>query len=183
MPSDPDLPTRLADMLLIAKTTAAAAELPFRRSDVIRVLREGLAKEKAPVKTIPKRKPMNQMSEEEFILYLENEPALSGVDVKREIGRCQFWCSANGAQPTRLRIFKWLMKAERDVKFSGAGKSSKPPVISPKAFFTIETPVPGWPFILRHKIESIPEPERNELCKLDWLELSEEVRRLIIKHA
>jgi hypothetical protein len=54
------------------------------------------------------KKPIASMTDEEFIEWLEAEPALAGVDIKQEIGKCQFWSRANNVQPTRRRIINWL---------------------------------------------------------------------------
>jgi hypothetical protein len=77
------------------------------------------------LKAPPRRKPYNMMTEEEFIACLESEPSLAGLDVKREIGRCQFWCKTNGVAVTRNRVLNWVRKADRTVAFNGAGASSK----------------------------------------------------------
>lgn len=85
---------------------------------------DGVAHARAPAK--PKRqKPYASMTEEEFIASLEAEPFLQGVDVKREIGRCQFWCRWKGREATRMTILNWLKKADKVVGFNGAGASSR----------------------------------------------------------
>lgn len=182
--AEPDLATRLADALIQDKINkAAAGEKKYMRSDLIRVLRSELAKEKANMKIHHKRKPYNQMSEPEFIAFLEDEPSLAGVDVKKEIGKCQFWCKCNNRICTRQTIVKWMAKADRNLVFEGAGKSSvKRPPVAPKAEHNLSVPFPGWPMILRYHVNEFTELERNELCKLDWNELTEDVRRLIVKH-
>lgn len=71
------------------------------------------------------KKPLNLMTDEEFIEFLESAEHLKGVDIQREIGKCQFWCRVNQhPPPTRRRIINWLNKAERTVAFDGAGKTS-----------------------------------------------------------
>ena len=62
------------------------------------------------------------LTDAEWVASLEAEPALSGVNIKREINACQFWCKNNKKLPTRRRILNWLAKAERvvDLKASGA---------------------------------------------------------------
>lgn len=63
-----------------------------------------------------------ELTDAEWVASLEVEPHLSGVNIKREINACQFWCKNNKKLPTRRRILNWLAKAERvvDLKASGA---------------------------------------------------------------
>lgn len=63
-----------------------------------------------------------ELTDAEWVASLEAEPHLSGVNIKREINACQFWCKNNKKLPTRRRILNWLAKAERvvDLKASGA---------------------------------------------------------------
>jgi hypothetical protein len=71
----------------------------------------------------PKRaKKVAEMSDAEWVAYLEGEPALSGINVKQEIGRAQFWCRNNKRVPTRRFLVNWLNKAEKvvDLKAMGA---------------------------------------------------------------
>lgn len=72
-------------------------------------------------------KPINKLTEEEFIKHLEAEPSFAGVDIQREIGKCQFYWSARGKSPSRMRVINWLNKADRSVKFVGDGKTSFKP--------------------------------------------------------
>ena len=71
--------------------------------------------------TFPDKKSAN-LTDAEWVASLEVEPHLSGVNIKREINACQFWCKNNKKLPTRRRILNWLAKAERvvDLKASGA---------------------------------------------------------------
>lgn len=68
----------------------------------------------------------------EWIDYLESLPHLQGIDIKREIGKCQLWTQTNtGKSPTRRRIVNWLSKAERPVGYQGQGQSSFAPRPAP----------------------------------------------------
>jgi hypothetical protein len=60
----------------------------------------------------------------DWIAYLEGLPHLQGVDIKREIGKCQLWASTNNQKPTRRRIVNWLNKSEKTVIQSFRGASS-----------------------------------------------------------
>jgi len=66
-----------------------------------------------------------ELPEADWIAYLESLPHLQGIDVKREIGKCQLWTTTNkGVPPTRKRIINWLLKVERPVTQSYRGHSS-----------------------------------------------------------
>lgn len=89
-------------------------------------------------KTNKERKPRvdaSQMSDEEWVRSLEQEPALKGVNVRQEISRCQFWCKNNKRLATRRTIINWLNKADRvaDLKAMGAQHATglKPPPPAP----------------------------------------------------
>jgi len=120
-------------------------------------------------------KPMTAMTEDEFLAFLESEPALKGVDVQREIGKCQFWCKANGVEPSRKRILNWMMKADKNVGFSGAGKSSMRPAVT-------GTPEPrGWKeWLNKNRPDSIYSDGQPEAWK-KWGHLDETARRYIVE--
>lgn len=86
-----------------------------------------------------KRSPRLATDDETWILELESEPALAGVDIRRELGKCAFWCKGRGMKPTRQRFQNWLLKAERTVQVSGEGQSS----FRPKASFGLPEPA-NW---------------------------------------
>lgn len=69
----------------------------------------------------PKSKPQSQMTDEEWIQSLEQEEALKGIDIRREIAKCQFWCKQNRRNATRRTIVNWLNKAERVVGLKASG--------------------------------------------------------------
>lgn len=76
-----------------------------------------LAKAKSPKKALE--------SDEEWIASLEADPALKGLNVRREINACALWYRQNVSKvgaPSRRRITNWLLKAERvvDLKSMGA---------------------------------------------------------------
>jgi hypothetical protein len=129
----PDVPKPLleviadeaTDELLKMKIAMTMRGEVMKKSHVRAVLAQVMAKH-WPAKAAPRRKPYNAMTEAEFIACLEAEPSLAGVDIKKEIGKCQFWCRCNQKQPTRARTLNWLNRAERTLAFNGAGATSKP---------------------------------------------------------
>jgi len=82
-----------------------------------------------------------QLADEEWICTLEADPTFSGIDVRREIGKCQAWANLRpGIQVTRRRVIAWLSKAERPIGYNGAGQSSNGPRIKANG---IQEPT-GW---------------------------------------
>ncbi len=80
-------------------------------------------------------------SDTEWIVYLESLPHLKGIDVRKEIGKCQFWCSVNNRKPTRRMVANWLNsdRCERSLNYNAQGQSS----FAPKAPVGPQEPV-GW---------------------------------------
>jgi len=124
-------------------------------------------------------------SEEEWLKELEADPALRGLDIRRELGRCQFWCKNNRVVCTRPRFHNWLLKAERSVTHTYDGASSRPaPIAPPKPVLTAEKPVPGWPLILRNANHpSLNNADLDAFCASDWKELPQQIRQLIVQSA
>ncbi len=93
--------------------------------------------------------PITKMTEAEFVAWLEAEPALAGVDVKKEIGKCEFWCKANGkGLPSRRRIVNWVNGAERPMVGNYAGASSASRAAADKR----KDPPHGWSEFMKEKI-------------------------------
>ncbi len=86
--------------------------------EVCQVVAEGLVKAKrTPKKALE--------TDEEWLSSLEADPALKGLNVRREIERCALWYHQNVSKtgkPSRRRITNWLLKAEKvvDLKAMGA---------------------------------------------------------------
>ena len=121
--------------------------------------------------------------EEEWLKGLEAEPAFAGIDIRRELGKCQFWCKTRGLIASRQRFENWLLKAEKPVGFTYDGASSRPKPIQTKPVFTVEIPPPGWAMLLRYTVTGVSEAETDRLCALDWQELPVDVREKIIAAA
>ena len=63
-------------------------------------------------------------SDEEFLVWLEANPAYTGIDVRRELGKAQAWAGVKGKGVSRARFVNWLNKAERTVGYDGRMASS-----------------------------------------------------------
>src|SRR6185503_5091788 len=124
-------------------------------------------------------------TEEEWLKELEADPAIQDIDVRKELGKCQFWCKQRNYTCTRKRFSNWLLNpaCERKIVRSYDGATSKPAKPQPpKPRYTLETPVPGWPMILRNYLD-LPTDQADALCSYDWHELSVSVREKIIRAA
>jgi hypothetical protein len=62
--------------------------------------------------------------DELWLTELEGNPAYAGIDIRRELGKCQVWCETNRQACSRARFVNWLNKADRNVGVSGIGQSS-----------------------------------------------------------
>lgn len=51
----------------------------------------------------------------EWIASLKTNSAYAGLDVDREIAKCQTWCGANGKVASKRRIVNWLNRSERPI--------------------------------------------------------------------
>jgi hypothetical protein len=74
----------------------------------------------AEAKRKPKKK-VSDMTDEDWLISLEHEPALKGLNVRQEVGRAQFWCKQNKRLPTRRFLVNWLNKAEKVVELKNQG--------------------------------------------------------------
>ena len=118
--------------------------------------------------------------EEEWIKQLEADPVTKGIDVRKELGKAQFWCKEKRRVCTRAFFTNWILKADKAVNFTYDGASSRPVKSTARPTFTTETPVPGWPLLLRSQVSDLPESEIDLLCAGDWNELPINVRTKII---
>jgi hypothetical protein len=117
--------------------------------------------------------------EEEWIQQLEADPVSAGLDVRRELGKAQFWCRENTRVCTRRFFTNWLIKAERPTGgYGGASSAPKKPTPTKPVLFP-ENPVPGWPLLLRTQID-VPVDQIESFCAGDWGDLPLEIRIKII---
>lgn len=131
------------------------------------------------------KRAVKEAGEEAWLKELEADPAMQGIDVRRELGRCQFHFKGQGIVVSRARFKRWLLRAERDSNVSRSydGATSKPAKPqAPKPRYTLETPVPGWPMVLRNYTD-VPSGELEWLSNLDWSQLPVGVREKIIQAA
>lgn len=115
-----------------------------------------------------KRKPakkVSEMNDEDWVISLESEPSLKGINIKQEIGRAQFWCKNNKRVPTRRFLINWLNKAERvvDLKAMGAQHATGlklPPPAGPN----------GWREWLKTELDLLsPEADGHGQLKAAYL--------------
>ena len=83
------------------------------------------ARKKKRVKKEPPGKKPSEMTDEEWIVHLEAEPHLSGIDIRKEIGAAQFWARENHRLPTRPFLVNWLKKAPRTLTANLAGQTTR----------------------------------------------------------
>lgn len=74
--------------------------------------------------TIQAKKKKRLATEEDWIVELESEPHLAGVNVRKELAAAQFWCKNNARQCTRKFFVNWLNRAEKSSVVSGGGAKS-----------------------------------------------------------
>ena len=95
----------LYDLLLDAKTKNSGQ---LNRELWLKVTQDFLDEHEAAKVTRPRQVATSTqaaLSDGEWIAYLEQLPHLQGIDIKREIGKCQLWTTTNkGVPPTRKRI-------------------------------------------------------------------------------
>jgi hypothetical protein len=125
--------------------------------------------EKPKVKS--KRAPaFASMTDEEFITHLEAKPHLKGIDVRREIGKCQLYFEGKRIVPTRARIAEWMNRADPALGFNGVGQTS----FAPKKQDAISEPA-GWREWVR---ENATDPTNAEKS---WAELGRTAQGYILE--
>lgn len=163
---------KLAEHLAKAKAQAGAAWSQALWVDTVNAWAEA-----NPPKSKRKAK-VSLMSEEEWIESLERDPAMAGVDVRREIGKCQFWCRNNEKVATRRRIVVWLGRCDRSVKASQDGRSSFKAVISSDIY----TEPQNWRTSpAAQKVLGVSDDSWGLVCAKAWLDLSPDIRKDIIR--
>ena len=142
--------SKLSEAIIERLGQAKRDGIRLQMADVKKVIEEEEAKLR------PKRQ--SEMTDEEWIQSLENEEALRGIDVRREIAKCQFWCKQNRRNATRRTIVNWLNKAERVVGLKAQGAQ----------YATgLKPPPPPGPFGWREWLEAhMPEDEHPAFGQL-----------------
>jgi hypothetical protein len=72
---------------------------------------------KPPAPSGTKRKP--QLPDTDWIGSLKANAGYAGIDIERELGKCQAWCDTHGKQMSRRRFLNWLNRAERPMGQNG----------------------------------------------------------------
>lgn len=67
------------------------------------------AAQRAPGARVPK------LSDSEWMESIKANPAYSGIDIDREVGKCTAWCSTKNKMPSRGRILNWLNRADKPI--------------------------------------------------------------------
>lgn len=124
-------------------------------------------------RSIGKKAKPNTMPDEEWIGWLEAQSCYAGIDVKREVGRCQVWATSSKKVASRRRIINWLNKVERPIGYNAEGKSSldrKPsnPYEEPKSDW-VKVAIALWPGWVDSPFYGKP-----------WKEISLEYRQKIV---
>ena len=95
----------------------------------------------------------------EWLDELRHDQANEGLDVDRELARCQLWCNEKRKQCTRARFLNWLLRAERVIAPGRVAVSALPEL-------------PGWRYFLKAKqaqgVWREPIPATWEDIELDW---------------
>jgi hypothetical protein len=117
-----------------------------------------------------RKKSAAKMADDEWIASLEKEPALRGVDIRREIGKAQFWAKNHRRQATRAFIVNWLMKADRTLTVEMNGQTSKA-TVSPDPY---KEP-PNW-----RPVAAQLYPDTDYFTDRDWPDVSLDYRKAIV---
>lgn len=135
-------------------------------SEIHETVLEGLKKPRVAPKT---------STDNDWITQLEQDPALAGIDVKKQLGMAQFWCRNNNRLCTRKFFVNWLQKAERTITVNADGMSSK---VTLKA--DIYTEPQHWELIAA-RIYS--EDIAKRMKENGWTNISPDMRNNILRNA
>ena len=61
----------------------------------------------------PSRPRAPKFSDDEWMNEIKINPAYAGIDIERELGKCQAWCMTKNKRMSRPRILNWLNGAEK----------------------------------------------------------------------
>ncbi len=114
-------------------------------------------------------------TDSDWITDLEQDPALAGIDVKKQLGMAQFWCRNNSRLCTRKFFVNWLGKADRIVTVNADGKSSK---------VTLVANIYQEPEMWEHIAARLYNPDIAARMKENgWMNLSPDMRNNILRNA
>jgi hypothetical protein len=97
-------------------------------------------------------------TDEEWISELEADPVNSGLNVRQELGKAEFWCRENHRICTRRFFTNWLLKAERKVGGQGGSSMGSPPP---------RKPLPG-PDLSQYREMTDEEREQANALLMQW---------------
>lgn len=106
----------------------------------------------------PPRKKVSAMTDAEWIAAIKQDPAMAGINVEHELGKCRFWCKNNGKGFTRRRAVNWLNKADRELERFGAGAAERRASLGERA----EAPPHGWQEFMKTKQREWSEATRSD---------------------
>ena len=120
-------------------------------------------------------------SDEAWLAELEREPSLAGIDIRRELGKAQFWAKNNRRDCTRKFFLNWLNspRCERRVVANGVGASS---FAAPKKGDVYSEPH-DWRRVLRAvgQRKGWDRDAVEAYCGQRWLDLPITVREEVVK--
>lgn len=73
----------------------------------------------------PAKPKSDSPTDAEWLESLKAKPAYEGIDISREISRCEVWCQTNRKTFSRGRVVNWLNRSERPMA-NGAGGRPTP---------------------------------------------------------
>ncbi|MEO5360615.1 MAG: hypothetical protein H7843_09215 [Nitrospirota bacterium] len=76
-----------------------------------------------------KKSKNKDISDEEWLRSLRNNPAYEGIPVDVVVGKLLAWCENKGYTPTRARLLNWLNREDRPIAGGGNGTDRKRPEI------------------------------------------------------
>lgn len=120
-----------------------------------------------------RKKAVSAMTDEEWLVSLETDPVLAGVDVRQQLGIAQFWLKGKPKRKFTRPFFRnWLIGAiERgEVKIDGAGQSSKRKVV-PDIYVEPE----GWQVVAAKLYPG------TDIATRAWKDLGTDYRRKILE--
>ena len=71
------------------------------------------------VQVLRKPSPPRSSSDDEWLAWLQTNPAYTGLNIERERHKCLNWCQENHCIFSRRRFINWLNKADRPINTNG----------------------------------------------------------------
>ncbi len=172
----PDLAVEIVDAISAAMKQAERGGKKLMRADAINLVREKLKKPPKAKGTRP-----GNISDELWLVTLEAEPALEGVDIRKALAAAQFWCKNHSKICTR-RFFTdtWLPRADRTITHPG-GKTSTLKMDADAEPDNWRTEATRLKLNARAKYTAWSKDSFELLCAKTWKELSVDLKADILK--